>query len=146
MTPAEQIQRCLDTIVVHPEETVLISRWRDTEFHLSGTNDCGRELNTHIAFKQKIATVAIESPIPGCSELSKPDCWVEQTLEPGQVDVRITPPGLTLLKALDDETAIEINWILYASDGIKIRTGGNTVRVRDDRGLSDQGTLIGAAR
>ena len=146
VTPAERIQRCLDATVVHSGETVLLSRWRDTEFHLSGTNDCERELNTHVAFKPKIWTVTIESPNPGCSELNKPDCWVEQTLGPGQVDVKITPPRLTLLNALDDETEVEINWILYASEGIKVRSGGNAVRVRDDLSQSDQGALIRAAR
>ena len=135
VTPAERTQQCLDAVVELSAERVALSQWSETEFHLTGENKCGREVNTHVAFKPKTWTVTIEPPI-GCgqSALNNPDCWVEQTLGPGPVNVGIPPPKLTVMvDELEDGTRVDINWILYANDGMKVRTGGNVVLLRDDR-------------
>ena len=71
-----------------------------------------------IAYKTaQLDRVTFESPVAPCLAPANPDCWQQQNIDPGPVDMKLLPPVLRVhKKPLGEPVDININWVVFSID------------------------------
>ena len=114
---ADNERDCFHVNMESPK-TVLLNKWPSMEIKLTGENNCSQKLAVHIAYKTaQLDRVTFESPVAPCLAPANPDCWQQQNIDPGPVDMKLLPPVLRVHKnPLGEPVDININWVVFSID------------------------------
>lgn len=135
---------CFDVETEHPGDTIPFSQWAATEFRLSGSNSCGRELTVHVAFFALSESFRFQPPA-GCPTenpmMDDPECWAVQTLNEGDVDWSFFPPALHPLgnppvsggDRAEGTVLINMRWVVYADQAHIVDARTEQMSILDDR-------------